>query len=401
MSYISQPSITLADGPNTDAFQRLRISMPYTVFDSKQLVDTGSYVWATKTISNASASFVPNNSSVRLVASASNSTVIRQTKRRFPYQPGKSQLIICTGNFEGTSTNVIKRIGYFDGNDGLYFQLSGSSFGVGLRSNTSGTPVDTFISQSSWNLDAYNGSGGSGKTVDLTKSQIFFIDFEWLGVGRVRYGIFQGGVPTYVHEITNVNALSTVYMTTPNLPIRYEIINSGSTPSALTHICSTVASEGGLDQNGGVRALSNPANTGINAGVYCGLLAVRLKANSLGGSIIPLGVNTVQTTTNCVYESSVLINPTTSSAWLWQDLPNSIIQYATASTSANAITNEGTKIFSTMTAANNPNNQINNDPTIALGADVDGNRDTLVIGWNGIQGNAGNACLSFIWRELI
>jgi len=403
MSYINRPAITIADGPNADAFQRLRISTPTTLFDSKQLVDTGSYVWNTATVGNATASFYSNNASTILFASGSNSSVIRATRRHFIYQPGKSQLIICTANFSGSQSNVIKRIGYFDNDDGLYFVSSGSSFGVGVRSMTSGTPIDTFISQSSWNLDTYNGAGPSGNTLNISASQIYFIDFEWLGVGRVRWGIYQGGIPTYVHQLTNINTLPTVFMASPNQPVRYEIINSGSVPASLLHICSTVASEGGYQNLGSIKAISNVGTAGdgqtFSAGNYYGVIAIRLKSTSFDSLVIPVQIGSGQTTGNCIYEMSLLVNPSGSLPWVWQDLPNSTCQYATGSPSY-LIATEGNKIFSTINAGISNNNVLNFDPTFGIGADIgETTSDVLVVGWRGISGNAQSSAATFVWQE--
>ena len=223
MSYFETNNIQSADSPSVDAFGRWRVSNPDATFDNKQLYGDNGIVWSTLIVGNATASYYTNNASMILTAAGNPSSIVRQTKRRYSYQPGKSQLITITGNISGSSPNCIKRIGYFDQNNGIYFTTSGSSFGVGIRTKTSGTPVDTFITQSAWNLDKFDGTGASGKSLNLSASQIFFADFEWLGAGRVRYGIYQSGVPTYVHQITNTNTLPSVFISSPNQPIRCEI----------------------------------------------------------------------------------------------------------------------------------------------------------------------------------
>jgi len=54
------------------------------------------------------------------------------------------------------------------------------------------------------------------------------------------------GVPTYLHQFNHANHSAGVYMTTPNLPIRYEISNDGTGAAAeMECICSSVMSEGG------------------------------------------------------------------------------------------------------------------------------------------------------------
>lgn len=401
MSYFSQISVTTADSPAIDAFGRWRTSDLYTIFDSKNLYDTGSLVWATKTTGNATASFMASQSCVLMYASGSNSSVIRQSRKRCTYQPGKSQEVLITANFSGSSPNVIKKVGYYDNTDGICFALSGSSFGTCLRSSTSGVVVDTFTSQSNWNMDKYDGTGASGNSIDITKSQIFFMDFEWLGVGRVRYGIVQGGILTYVHQITNINALSTVYMASPNEPVRYELINSGSGVANMVQICSCVASEGGIDKNGPVRTVVFPNALTLAAGSTYGLIAIRQKDSAHDTTILPIDVSSCQSTaTNIVYETSLLLNPSGSLPWVWQDVPNSSVQYATASANTYTVAREGTKIYSTVQAGQSANPPIATDPTFALGSDVDGVQDILVVGWRSISGNSSNACATLTWREL-
>ena len=390
----------MADNSNADAFQRLRVAEPFTLFDSKQLYFDNTIIWSTLINGNATSSFVPNNACVMLTASGSNSSVIRQSKKRHCYQPGKAQSIILTGNFNSQpQLNVIKRIGYFSNNDGIGFSSSGSSFGVFIRTNVSGTPTETFVSQSNWNIDKLDGTGQSGNTLNISGSQIFFMDFQWLGVGRVRYGVFLNGTFVYAHQITNENSLNTVFMSSPNQPIRYEIINSGSVPSNLTHICSTVVSEGGLQNNGAVKAVSNYSALSLSAGNYYGLIALRLSASCLDAGIIPLDTTVSTTSGTAVYEFSILLNPSGSLPWVWQNLTNSPIQYATGS-AAFTIADEGNKQFSNIGASNSAVGQISFNPTFALGSDVTGSQDVLVLAVRDINGTMANVCGTLSWREF-
>ena len=68
-----------------------------------------------------------------------------------------------------------------------------------------------------------DGTGTSGYNIDFTKSQLYVIDFEWLSVGRIRFGFYIFGKIYYCHQISNFNELDEPYMKTANLPIRYEI----------------------------------------------------------------------------------------------------------------------------------------------------------------------------------
>jgi len=406
MSYFEKTQILAADSPSIDAFARWRTSGLTTLFDSKQIYDSGSLLWSTKIIGNATASYDQNGATVLLVASESNSSVTRQTKRYFNYQPGKSQLIICTTNFvQPPGDGAIRRVGYFDDDNGIFFKTSGSQFGLGLRSKASGTPVTTFISQSDWNLDKMDGTGPSGKILNLTASQIFFFDVEWLGVGRIRYGVFQSGIPTYVHQITNANALPSnapVYMSTPNLPLRYELVLSGSTPSSMHHICSAVASEGGIEKTGPVRSADFPrgGTLTINAGSQAALIAIRPKLARRSSTIIPRSISISNQAGNQNYKWAISLNPTTGSNFTWVDVPNSSVQYATGST-AMLITGEGTKLVSGYVSTTADNVEIPFDPAFGgLGIDINGVADTLVV-WVYNFGTNTTFTAAIGWQESV
>jgi hypothetical protein len=193
-------AISYSDSPNLDAFARLRTSAPQTIFDSKQIVDKQPLFWDDQLVSGSGGSSTFNNNQASTTLSIAANTAcrrVRQTFRWFSYQPGKSQLIVLTGVLGAATTGVIKRMGLFEDNNGLFLEINSSGCAVGVRTKVSGVAVDTLVPQASWNKDKLNGTGVSGKTLDFTKTQLFFIDFGWLGVGRIRYGFFIDGVPYY------------------------------------------------------------------------------------------------------------------------------------------------------------------------------------------------------------
>jgi len=83
--------------------------------------------------------------------------------------------------------------------------------------------VDTKIPQSQWNLDKLDGTGPSGMTIDLTKMQMFYMDYSWYGAGFIRWGMRGGnGDIVYCHKLINNNVNYEAYMRSGNLPARYE-----------------------------------------------------------------------------------------------------------------------------------------------------------------------------------
>lgn len=259
-------AVTIADGPSVDAFQRLRVSEPFTHFDSQLQYDDQPIFWQTITSGTATATHLPNESSVRLRIATANDLVIRQTYRYHRYQPGKSQRILMTGVMD-SSGNVVRRMGYFDIQNGIFLETNGTNVSMVLRSFISGVAIETRVTQGNWNLDKLDGSGGnnnkSGITLNISMSQIFVLDLEWLAVGRVRVGFNVNGVDIYCHEFNNSNTITSSYMTTANLPLRYEIIANDSATGThdLKQICSTVISEGGFQPEGIPNSVSNETTT--------------------------------------------------------------------------------------------------------------------------------------------
>ena len=299
MTYLLDDAIRYDDSSNLDAFGRLRVSDAFTLGDYKHLYGLDPNFRDIVT-PGGTVTFQTNQACARLATNNSpTASVIHQTKMYHQYQPGKSQLIKSTFNFYSNVDNVIKRTGYFDSNNGIYLEQSANgALSFTIRSDVSGNPSDARrVYQHEWNVDTCNatiagttaGADNYGKVgsfnMDITKTQIFFTDFQWLGVGRVRCGFVHDGKIIVAHEFDNSNILPTVYMSNPNLPVRCEIINTGATTGGFfDQICSTVISEGGYVEAGQDWHVStgNTKITVTGAGNTVPIMAIRLK-NNLNG----------------------------------------------------------------------------------------------------------------------
>jgi hypothetical protein len=103
------------------------------------------------------------------------------------------------------------------------FTISPSYRGATADHVTVSKTIDTRIAQSDFNIDKLDGTGPSGYTVDLTKMQMFYIDYSWYGAGFVRWGMRTAdGDVTYAHKLPNNNVNNEAYMRSGNLPGRYE-----------------------------------------------------------------------------------------------------------------------------------------------------------------------------------
>ena len=222
------------DNASSDAFGRLRVGIPNTLLDAKLMYDKLPEVFD-EIVNIGASTFLRGDTCVNMQVSGNGGYVIRQTRARFNYQPGKSLFGAFTF-VAAPETNVIKRVGLFQSltaapytpEDGMYLEIgsNGPSFNI---VKTLGTSAGTItIPQSAWNIDKLNGYGSSGINLDFTKAQIFAMDYEWLGVGRVRFGFYANGKLYYAHQETHLNELTNVYITSPNQPVRYEIRQTGA-----------------------------------------------------------------------------------------------------------------------------------------------------------------------------
>lgn len=404
MTELRRQIIKADDSPSIDAFARWRTSEPFTIFDSKQIHDNQPLFWDDSETSGSGTSSAHSTDEAATTISVGATTAgtrVRQTFQRFNYQPGKSQMILCTWGEFDTSTGITKRVGYFDGDNGLFFQSDEGIVSVVRRTHVTGSAVDNAVAQSSWNLDHMDGAADannpSGINLDFTKTQIGFIDFEWLGVGRVRMGFVIDGIPVYCHEFNNANSLTAVYMSTPNLPVRYEILNDGTgSADDFVHICSSVQSEGGQDKNGILRHDDSGSVSGLSTGTTYAILGIRLKSGNLDGIVDLENLSLISTTTNDQAHWELRFNPTVAGTFTYADQTNSIVQTAGGS-SSNTVSG-GTAIdggyFSTALPVS---------PTIPnalrLGSDISGTVDEIVLTCTPITNNI-TVQASLTWREL-
>ena len=341
-------SVTTDPGTGTksaalDAFGRLRVSNPLTLFDSShRYKDNG--LWNTLTATGGAAAFSADQGLVELsVTTTSGSKVYRETTKVFPYLPGKSLLVMTTFVMSPAKANLRQRLGYYGDQNGMFLELDGAG-GTVLsfveRSYVSGSAVDTKVNQSSWNYDKMDGTGPSKMTLDITKAQILWMDIEWLGLGTVRMGFVIDGKFILCHQFHHANLITSTYITTASLPLRYEIENTGTTSgsSILKQICSTVISEGGYELRGLQQAISIPitaARTTSTAGTYYPIISIRLKAspNFLDAIVILTALSLLGTGNGVNYNWKVIATGTTTAGTWVSAGADSAVEYNLTGTS--------------------------------------------------------------------
>lgn len=260
-----------------DAFGRQRVSETFTLGDYKHLYSI-DYNFLNYSASGGTITHNVNRSSVTLQTSASaTSTAVHQTKMYHNYMPGKSQLILSSIVFGAAQPGVIKRSGYFDQYNGIFFEQDATgSLNWVIRSSTNGTGsiTENRIRQENWNVYTCD---RPEFTIDITKTQLIWIDFQWLAVGRVRCGLVHQGSYVLTHVFDHSNFTDVAYMSNPNLPVRCEIQNTTTATGSFEQICASVMSEGGYIESGTTWGLTSPNLRTITSASSMPLIAVRLK----------------------------------------------------------------------------------------------------------------------------
>lgn len=273
-------------------FGRTKVSEPFTLFDSQhRYKPSGDY--SDVTSGTATVTYNANQSMESLnVGTTSGDKVERESKRVFPYQPGKSLQVFQTFCFAPAKANLRQRAGYYSRTNGYYLELDGTQLSFVQRSYITGELIETRVLQSEWNVDKLDGTGPSDVVLDISKAQLMFSEYEWLGVGSVRLGFAIDGYFITAHQFNHANYATSPYITTASLPVRYEIENTGttSTASSLGQICTTVISNGGYSRRTEQWSATRSTTVNISSSFYP-LVSIRLAAGRTDSVVIPAGAS--------------------------------------------------------------------------------------------------------------
>ena len=386
-------------GTQLDAFGRLRVSNPVTLFDSQNRYLSGKQ-FSNVTATGGNVIYVANESSFNLnVSTANGSSAIQQAKFVQPYQPGKSMLVMESFCMSALQANCRQRVGYFTTNDGVYFEADGTSLYLVIRSSASGAIVEERIAQANWNTNSFSNSVGtnpSGINLNPALTNIFWCDIEWLGVGSVRTGFIVNGQFIVAHTFHHANQSGNtkVYMTTATLNPRYEITNTGTTASNSTfkQICSTVISEGGYTP----ATTENYVSSGITptrvalGNTYVALTSIRLNPAYPDAVVLPSQLDLLLTDVQYGQYQLVLNASNVVANTAWSNVANSVVQ----TNLSPLVISDGTVLFGGVTSSRDTL-VVTNDvkARLQLSRQADGTTDTLTlcVGY-------GNPNADLLWR---
>lgn len=361
---VSTAPLSSTDG-SVDGFGRQRVAEPYTLFDSSQRYSQRDDQWATEIAGTGSADYLVNESSTELtVGSTIGDRVTRETKRVFPYQPGKSLQFFNTFVLDAGEAGLAQRVGLFNDQNGIFVSNKNGTMYLVKRTYISGSAVDVEVAQTDWNVDTLDENSSAGVNLDFTKAQIFFVDLEWLGVGQVRAGFVVAGNFYLAHVFQHSNVSDSVYMTTATLPVRYEIENIAGTTGnhTLKQICSTVISEGGYEISGRPYSVGRPVTAAMNlpvAGTFYPLVSIRLNSNYLDAVSVIKNISMLGIANNGIMQYKLVAGATITGG-SWTTASGSLTEYNITATSMSG----GDTLTSGYVGINNQSGQtITLDPT--------------------------------------
>ncbi len=327
--------ISVAHEGAGDALGRLRMSPMDSLQSLQNQYNSQPVFFDEKLVSNGTTQHLPDEASVLMSVTADGgSRVVRQARQYSRYFPGRSQLIRLTTVLGDPAGSVEKRVGYFDDDNGIFFRQLGDTYAFVQRSSVSGSPVDTVIEQDNWNQDRFDGLGFSSVMLDGSKAMTVVIDLEWMGAGEVRVGFQMRNEIIWAHRFNNSNSLTSVYMTTANLPGRFEITGDDANADSMKAICLSVDSEGGPAQEAGIQFSAESGLFALANGVgEKPVLAIRplLTFNGMTNRVEIKTKGYKPTALSELVIFRVRYNPTTivNPTWMDVDTANSAVEFAT------------------------------------------------------------------------
>jgi len=258
---------------------------------------------------------VTENTAVAVVKAA-NDFIRRETSNVISYIPGKEQFVTMACRFDIPVADITRRIGIYNDENGAFFEDDGTGdYFLVIKKNGVET-VRVGRNAGEWNGDALTGDGRSQIIANPITQQLLGIEYEWYGSGQVKFGYVIDGEFHVIHTVNNANYTVGTWTKTPFLPLRQELIASGTYtgPSQYFYLSSSsVIAEGGIEDIGSIHNAENgldfvsssplveidtTTNNLINAKTFYPLISLRLKPIALAAAvrIMELQVSSVDNT---------------------------------------------------------------------------------------------------------
>jgi len=368
---------------NFDAFGRFSVASPHKLYENgaTHAIDTTRYH---STAVSGSGTVTRNATKIQIELSTTTTSGDKaqfRSRRHVQYNKANAQeiFIIYKAN---PIANRRERWGYFNNNNGIFFEHDGTNPRLVIRSSVSGSPVDTKIERTAWD-DPLDGNGPSGLTIDWTKQTVYHMDFGWLSSRGVRFFIDIAGKFVLVKEWFISNSLDVPFMATATLPIAFEVENTNTIDQATTSAftCYAIQSSGSAAQEGPIRVISNGITATNVTTTEAVLGGIRLNTSYKDrGSIQPLSFNITPATGTDFVRYRVLYNPTLTNP-TWTAASSGIHDYLSGTMptfSGGSILAEGIiYLGDKKTVSSSQFRQLLND--VYIGSGITGTQDALVI----------------------
>lgn len=323
--------VTISTQTNHTSAGAAPFTYDFKLFDFRFLGQDNRLLWYETTAGAGASTFSTTTNELSMnVTTASGDQVIRQAQRIMG-QSGTPNIFIMNCTLGAKKTNVTQQIGAFDTNDGLYWKQTGTALNVGYRTSITGSPVDTDVPQSSWNVDKLDGTGVSGITLDTSKFNNYFVVSTF---GYLQFGVILSGQAYFCHQIATNNTMTDTTFTTRNNPIRFSITNTGTAASSSTLLvsaCSAYSSGGttpfsiGRSVDLGITGKAIPAS-------LTPLISLRLKSTNVRNKLLLNGFNIILSSSQSVYLSIIFNGALTGASFATTPGTNTISEYDTAAT---------------------------------------------------------------------
>jgi hypothetical protein len=334
MSHLYDQS-PLGKGFSGDLFGRLKVSQPFTIFDDSHRYSQNGNFDDVVIGTGSTVGFITAQSTAILgIGTTEGCSLIRESKKVFSYQPGKALQVLQTFVLNPPKENLVQRVGYASSENGVLLELNGFQVNIVKRTHISGVTTSVTVPQSEWNVDTLDATGPSGYTLDSTKAQILFSEYEWLGVGSVRVGFAIDGKFIIAHQFNHANLIDSVYMTSATLPVRYEILNTGNTssPSEMKQICVSVQSNGGYEKLSERDVARRTTTVSVASTAFVPLVSIRLTPGREEAVILPKSFTFLGDSASTALLEVVLIKNANINASIWSSINNSNAQVNTDAT---------------------------------------------------------------------
>jgi hypothetical protein len=233
--HIASPVTAFSDLRTAELTPQAHITFEYNI--NPKIVNTSTANGGTVTQADAMAVV---KTSTNAAGEASFDSI-----RLLKYRSGLGALARFTGLFTTGVANSSQGVGVGNSENGFFFGYDGAAFGILHRIDS----VDTWIPQTTWNLDVLDGTGRSGMTIDPTNINVFEITYQYLGAGMISFYVEDDstGDFTPVHRIQYANSNTTPSLYNPALPLGAFAVNTGNTSDLTVKSASMSAFVEGKD----------------------------------------------------------------------------------------------------------------------------------------------------------